>query len=245
MGIENYMIVLHDTHIHILGSRIRFDGTAASDRNDYRRSELLLRKIEAEFNLERTPSSHLVDRSRRSSHRRARSLKELHAVEKDGHSHKDFIRAAIEEALASVPDETRMRAALAEAGIDMTIELAADGTDYVLFGYHGHRHGPRSLGQGYSLTNLVQKGLRLSGPQTATAHQIPTSPWALDVAAEADQPRRSGNHDEAVRRLRGVGQTAREAIKRFRIAKRTKNAPPGPDSHDAGQLPDDEPPDVT
>ena len=244
MGIENYMIVLHDAHIHILGSRIRFDGTAASDRNDYRRSELLLRKIEAEFNLERTPSSHLVDRSRRSSHRRARSLKELHAVEKDGHSHKDFIRAAIEEALASVPDETRMRAALAEAGIDMTIELAADGTDYVLFGYHGHRHGPRSLGQGYSLTNLVQKGLQLSGPQNSSA-QIPVPPWALDVTAEADQPRRSGKHEEAVRRLRGVGHEAHEVIKRFRIAKRTKNAPPSPDRHDAGQLPDDEPPDVT
>ncbi|WP_413841843.1 MULTISPECIES: relaxase/mobilization nuclease domain-containing protein [Roseobacteraceae] len=244
MGIENYMIVLHDAHIHILGSRIRFDGTAASDRNDYRRSELLLRKIEAEFNLERTPSSHLVDRSRRSSHRRARSLKELHAVEKDGHSHKDFIRAAIEEALASVPDETRMRAALAEAGIDMTIELAADGTDYVLFGYHGHRHGPRSLGQGYSLTNLVQKGLQLSGPQNSSA-QIPVPPWALDVTAEADQPRRSGKHEEAVRRLRGVGHEAHEVIKRFRIAKRTKNAPPSSDRYNAEQLPDDEPPDVT
>ncbi|MBQ0743167.1 MAG: relaxase/mobilization nuclease domain-containing protein, partial [Pseudomonas sp.] len=231
MGIENYMIVLHDAHIHILGSRIRLDGTVAPDKNDYRRSELLLRKIEAEFNLARTPSSHLVDRSRRFTHQRARSMKEFHAVEKDGHSHKDFIRAAIEEALASVPDETRMRAALAEAGIDMTIELAADGTDYVLFGYHGHRHGPRSLGQGYSLTNLVQKGLQLSGPQNSSA-QIPVPPWALDVTAEADQPRRSGKHEEAVRRLRGVGHEAHEVIKRFRIAKRTKNAPPSPDRHD-------------
>jgi hypothetical protein len=245
MGIENYMIVLHDAHIHILGSRIRFDGTVASDKNDYRRSELLLRKIEAEFDLEQTPSSHLVDRSRRFTHQRARSMKELHAVENDGHSHKDFIRAAIEEALSRVPDETRMRAALAEAGIDMMIEQKADGTDYVLFGYHGHRHGPRSLGQGYSLTNLVQKGLRLSGLQTATAHQIPVPPWALDVAAEANQPRRPGNHDEAVRRLRGVEQGAREVINHFRIAKRTKNGPPDPDRHDAGQLSDDEPPDVT
>jgi hypothetical protein len=172
-------------------------------------------------------------------------MKELHAVEKAGTSHKDFIRAAIDEAMAGVPDETRMRAALAHAGVDMTIELAADGTPYVLFGFHGRQYGPRSLGQGYSLTNLVQKGLRLSGPQTATAHQIPTPPWALDVAAEADQPRRSHNHDEAVRRLRGVGQTALEAIERYRIAKRAKNGPPGPDRYDVGLLPDDEPPDVT
>ncbi len=243
MGIENYMIVLHDAHIHILGSRIRFDGTAASDRNDYRRSELLLRKIEAEFNLARTPSSHLVDRSRRFTHRRARTMKELHAVEKDGHSNKDFIRSAIDEALASVPDETRMRASLAQAGIDMTIDQTADGAPYVLFGFHGRQYGPRSLGQGYSLTNLVQKGLRLSGPQIATA-QIPVPPWALDVAAEADQTRRSQTHDEAVRRLRGIEQGAHEVITRFRSAKRTKNGPPDADRHNTGQLRDDEPPDV-
>jgi hypothetical protein len=245
MGIENYMIVLHDAHIHILGSRIRLDGTAASDRNDYRRSELLLRKIEAEFDLESTPSSHVVDEARRSSHRRARSMKELHAVEKSGTCHKDFIRAAIDEAMAGVPDETRMRAALAEAGIDMTIDQTADGAPYVLFGFHGRQYGPRSLGQGYSLTNLVQKGLRLSGPQNATARQIPVPPWALDAPPETKQPQRSHNHDEAVRRLRGVGQTALEAIERYRIAKRAKNGPPGPDRYDAGPLPDDEPPDVT
>lgn len=245
MGIENYMIVLHDAHIHILGSRIRFDGSAASDKNDYRRSELLLRKIEAEFDLQQNPSSHLVDRSRRFTHQRARSMKELHAVEKDGHSNKDFIRAAIDEAMAGVPDETRMRAALAEAGIDMTIDQTADGAPYVLFGFHGRQYGPRSLGRGYSLTSLMEKGLQLSGPQTATAHQIPTPPWALDAPPETDQTQRSHNHDEAVRRLRGVGHEAHEVITRFRSAKRTKNGPPDPDRHDTGQLRDDEPPDVT
>lgn len=245
MGIENYMIVLHDAHIHILGSRIRFDGTVAPDKNDYRRSELLLRKIEAEFNLARTPSSHLVDRSRRFTHRRARSMKELHAVEKDGHSQKDFIRSAIDKALASVPDEVRMRASLAKAGIDMTIDQTGDGAPYVLFGFHGRQYGLRSLGQGYSLTSLVEKGLQLSGPQTATAHQIPVPPWALDVAAEASQPRRSGKHEEAVRRLRGVGHEAHRVIERYRILKRTNSAPLGPDRHNGSQAPDDEPPDVT
>jgi hypothetical protein len=137
MGIENYMIVLHDAHIHILGSRTRLDGTAASDKNDYRRSELLLRKIEAEFDLECTPSSHVVDEARRSSHRRARSLKELHAIGKYGSSHKDFIRAAIDEALAKEPDETCMRASLAQAGIDMTIERASGGAAYIRFSFHG------------------------------------------------------------------------------------------------------------
>jgi hypothetical protein len=101
------------------------------------------------------------------------------------------------------------------------------------------------LGQGYSLTSLVEKGLQLSGHQTANAHQIPTPPWALDVAAEADQPRRSGKHDEAIRRLRGFDQEAHKVIERYRIRKRTNSAPPGPDSQDAREVPDDEFPDVT
>lgn len=244
MGIENYMIVLHDAHIHILGSRIRLDGTAASDRNDYRRSELLLRKIEAEFDLKRTPSSHIVNRARRQSHRRARSLKELHAIGKDGTSHKDYIRNTLDELLAKAPDVKHLEAALAEAGIDMTIDQALDGSAHVLFGFHGRQYGQRSLGQGYSLTNLVEKGLQLGGPQSTSA-QIPVPPWALDAPPETDQPRRSHNHDEAVRRLRSVDQEAHEVIERYRIRGRTKNARPSPDSHDARQLPDDEPPDVT
>jgi|TARA_R110002126_G_scaffold86592_3_gene209099 hypothetical protein len=243
MGVENYMVVLHDAHIHILGSRIRIDGTAASDKNDYRRSELLLRKIEAEFDLERTPSSHVVNRARRSTHRRARSLKELHAIGKDGTSCKDFIRSSIDELLTKAPDETHLKAALAEVGVVMTIEQAVDGAAYVLFDFGGRQYGKRSLGQGFSLANLVEKGLQLSGPQSTSA-QLPRPPWALDGAPETPKLQGSGNHEEAVRRLRGFEEEVHDAIERYRNCERTENAPPGADRYEAGQAPDDEPPDV-
>ena len=243
MGIENYMIVLHDAHIHIIGSRIHLDGTAASDKWDYRRSEILLRKIETQFGLACTPSSHVVDPSRRSKHQRARSLKELHSVRRDGISYKDFIRTAIDDALAKAPDEAHLRTALAEVGINMTIEQAADGAAYVLFGFRGRQYGQRSLGQGYSLTNLAEKGLQLSGPQSASAH-VPRPPWTIDQGPESKELRIAGNHEEAVRRVREFGREAHQAIERYRARNITKNAPPGPDDG-SGPEPDDEFPDVT
>ncbi|MEQ5828859.1 relaxase/mobilization nuclease domain-containing protein [Sulfitobacter sp. NFXS29] len=243
MQIENYMIVLHDAHIHIIGSRIRLDGTAVSDTFDYRRSELLLRKIETQFGLAPTPSSHVVDKARQLTHQRARSLKELHAVRRDGISHKDLIRTSIDEALAKTPDEAQLRTVLAEAGIDMMIEQAADGTTYVHFWFRGRQYGQRSLGQGYSLTNLAKKGLQLSGPQGAFAH-VPRPPWAIDQGPESKELRLAGNHEEAVRRVREFGREAHQAIERYRARNITKNAPPGPDDG-SGPEPDDEFPDVT
>lgn len=38
-------------HIHILASRIRYDGTVVSDSSNYKRSEALCRKLEVKYNL--------------------------------------------------------------------------------------------------------------------------------------------------------------------------------------------------
>lgn len=244
MGIENYMIVLHDAHLHIIGSRIRLDGTAASDTFDYRRSELLLRKIETEFGLAPTPFSHVVDKARQLTHQRARSLKELHAVRRDGSSHKDFIRTAIDDALTRTPDEAHLRTALAEVGIHMTIEQAADGAAYVLFGFRGRHFGQRSLGQGYSLTHLLAKGLQLSGPQSASA-QLARPPWALNEASNSKEPQIAGHHEEAVRRLRGFGREAHQVVDRYRARDGAEHPPSGSDLYGAGSEPDDKPPDVS
>lgn len=63
MGFENcgYVLIKHDEeadgeavrppHVHILACRIRPDGSTVSDQNNYRRSERLIREIEAQFGL--------------------------------------------------------------------------------------------------------------------------------------------------------------------------------------------------
>ena len=63
MGFENcgYVLIKHDEeadgeairppHVHILACRVRPDGSTVSDQNNYRRSERLIREIEAQFGL--------------------------------------------------------------------------------------------------------------------------------------------------------------------------------------------------
>lgn len=244
MEIENFLIVLHDAHIHILGSRIRLDGTAAPDQWDYRRSELLLRTIETQFGLAPTRSSHLVDRARGVPHQRARTLKELHAVRRDGRSHKDFIRRSIDDALAEGIDAAQLRTVLAEAGIEMVLEQAADGAGSVLFGFQGRLYGARSLGQGYSLTNLLVRGLQLGGPQNARA-QLPTPPWALDEGVSRKKPQGVGHHEDALRRLRGFGREAHQVIDRYRARDVAQHPSPSSDPSGAGPEPEEKPPDVS
>ena len=243
MGLQNYMIVLHDAHIHILSSRIRADGTAASDRWDYRRSELLLRKIEIEFDLPRTLSSHLVKEARRSTHSRARSLREIRAISRDGASNKDFIRRVIDSALSRSGDEAHFTMALAEQGIDMTIKQREGAKASVLFGFRGRLWGPRALGRGYGLAGLVAKGLQISSPRYLSGN-LPKPPWAACHPPEIKQSGRAGHHEEAVKRLRRFAQDARRTIIGFRD-QGGPNQRPGSGLHGPEQEGADKPPDVT
>jgi hypothetical protein len=63
MGLDNnqYVMTRHtDTeheHIHILANRIRFDGEVTTDSHDYRRQEVLMRKIEKDYELQQLEPS--------------------------------------------------------------------------------------------------------------------------------------------------------------------------------------------
>jgi len=244
MGLDHYMIVLHSGHIHILASRIRSDGTAASDRWDYRRGERILRKIERDFDLIAASSSHVVDITRRFQHRRAQSLSEIHATANNGTLHKDFVRRAIDEALIGTPDEAQFNAKLAEVGIDATIEQPQDRAAYVLFGFGGRLYGRRALGQGYALDNLVERGLQINRSQCISAN-IPTPPWALRASSEGQKILDSENNDESVQRLKSFGEKAHQTIESFRDRMLARDGPPEDDVHRPGLEPDDEPPDIT
>jgi hypothetical protein len=226
MGLENYLIVLHDNHIHIIASRIRLDGTAAPDRCDYRRSEALLRQIETQFGLEKTPSSHLLDPTRRAVHRRARSLAGYHAIARDGGpSHKDYLRAAIDRALSDHILDAEFTTQLAALGINVTVEAQLSNSPYVLFTYRGRTYGRRALGQGYRLDHLLQRGLRtknFNGGPLAVARP----PWANETAPTASPTeRRNNDHLRAREGLRKLGREVEETIERFR----SRHGSPTPD----------------
>lgn len=59
---DNQFIILRHfdekhQHIHILANRVRFDGTVVSDGNNYKRSEVVVRKLEKQFKLSITKGS--------------------------------------------------------------------------------------------------------------------------------------------------------------------------------------------
>lgn len=62
MGFGNapWLAVVHqDTdhqHMHLMACRVGFDGKTISDANDFRKSEAIVRKLEAEFGLQATPA---------------------------------------------------------------------------------------------------------------------------------------------------------------------------------------------
>ncbi len=179
MGLENYLIVRHGDHIHIVASRIRLDGSAASDSNDYRRSELLLRQIEHQFELKRTQSSHLIDLEKRRFHRRTRSMSETFAITNDdGKSHKDYVRDSIDQALTEgcAPADIHLR--LADCGIKMIAKDSSPNASSARYFYRGRTYGPKSLGQGYSFESLRARRVPPSPESGAAPEGILNPPWA-------------------------------------------------------------------
>lgn len=179
MGLENYMIVRHDDHIHIVASRIRLDGSAASDSHNYRRSELVLRRIERQFNLKRTQSSHLIDLEKRRFHRRTRSMSETFAITNDdGKSHKDYVRDSIDQALTEgcAPADIHLR--LADCGIKMIAKDSSPNASSARYFYRCRTYGPKSLGQGYSFESLRARSVPRAPEIGVAGEDIFNPPWA-------------------------------------------------------------------
>lgn len=213
MGLENYLIVRHDDHIHIVASRIRLDGSAASDSNDYRRSELLLRQIEHQFELKRTQSSHLMDLEKRRFHRRTRSMSETFAITNDdGKSHKDYVRDSIDQALAEGCFASDIRMRLADFGIKMTVKNCSTSGPSALYAYRGRTYGPKSLGQGYSFESLRARIDRVAPKNHAVEEDAINPPWASLKSSEG-QPRMSVSYRELTLKKLGEQRAKSKAIR--------------------------------
>lgn len=212
MGLENYLIVRHDDHIHIVASRIRLDGSAASDSHDYRRSELVLRRIERQFNLKRTQSSHLMDLEKRRFHRRTRSMSETFAITNDdGKSHKDYVRDSIDQALAEGCFASDIRMRLADFGIKMTVKNCSTSGPSALYAYRGRTYGPKSLGQGYSFESLRARIDRVAPKNHAVEEDAINPPWANLKSGEG-RPRVSISYREQALKKLGEQRAKSKAI---------------------------------
>ena len=145
MGFDNNLYGIwkhHDAdhqHIHVLASRIRYDGSVVSDSNNYRRSESLCRQLEKKYGLAIVPSSD-------ESQERAPNKDELEMVQRTG---KPSDRMLMQE---------RVKLALAKSNsIDGFIKNCQEQGVYLLF------NQSKSTGRVSGITYVMDNGFLAKG----------------------------------------------------------------------------------
>jgi hypothetical protein len=170
LSCSQYLIARHhDTlheHIHIIASRIRMDGSVVSDSWDYRRSEVIVRQLEKEFNLEPTPCSNervaLIATEQgietTVSDRRAPNQKQKHH-----HSGKPTVKqqlaALIDEACSDSPTVTQLIGRLQHQGVKVFPQFSTRGLfkEALAFELDGLKFAGNKLGSAYSFPGLQKK----------------------------------------------------------------------------------------
>jgi hypothetical protein len=170
LSCSQYLIARHhDTkheHIHIIASRIRMDGSVVSDSWDYRRSEVIVRQLEKEFNLEPTPCSNsrvaLIATEQgietTVSDRRAPNQKQKHH-----HSGKPTVKqrlaALIDEACSDSPTVKQLIGRLQHQGVKVFPQFSTRGLfkEAIAFELDGVKVAGNKLGSAYSFPGLQKK----------------------------------------------------------------------------------------
>ena len=151
---NQYVIYRHtDTehdHIHIIANRIRVtDGSAVSDSWNYRRSEILVRQLERQFELSPTQCS--WEKSKRSP-----TTGEMRRQKRTGEVNKrNQIQNGIEQSLADNPTLVEFIGRLKEKGISVRLKKSKeDKIEGISYGLEGVAFQGRQLGKDYTWTSL-------------------------------------------------------------------------------------------
>lgn len=204
MGFDGYAIIRHDDHVHIAASRIRLDGSVVSDRWDWKASERLVREIEQRFGLIQVEASHLLEPERATTHRQAPGMAEIALAEKGAAPAAEQVRDLVEAALVGGPTATEFVRRLELAGVEVLPNVASTGKLHG-FAYRvdGHNFTSGGLGRGYTLANLLKRGLTYEPDRDlATLDQA-----RARAAARSDRGADAG----ADRRVDGGGADHRDA----------------------------------
>ena len=149
-------------HIHIVASRIKFDGNVVSDSWDYLKAQSVTRTIAAKYNLSIAPvSSNAIarDLSHHSSveatvsYNRSPSIRQLKADRKKP-SFKQIIAKAIEDALSSSSNVTEYAYSLYRHGVVTSAKF--DGQELLGFSYayQGKYVAGNQISRRYSWNNI-------------------------------------------------------------------------------------------
>lgn len=162
MGFTNNQFIVSrhtDTehpHIHILVNRISLDGSVVSDSHDYKRQEVIMRKLEKEYGLVQVPSSHEVGR-------KSPTKGEVeHSLRTNQPSTRMILQNMIDTALS--PSHNTNFLTFSEnlnlQGIEIKLNKASTGTvNGISFSLNGVSFKGSQLGKAYTWKSLQIRGL--------------------------------------------------------------------------------------
>lgn len=167
---SQYMIARHlDTnheHIHIIASRIRMDGSVVPDSWDYRRSEVVVRRLEQEFGLEATPCSNDLVASCVQAEGIEATVSERRAMTRRQKHHASglppvtqMLADAIDEAASDYPTVTELIGRLQQQGVTVHPQFSTRGNfkEAIAFELNGVKVAGWKLGKAYSFPGLLSK----------------------------------------------------------------------------------------
>jgi len=160
MGFQNspHVVIQHRgtkrDHIHILTSRIDFDGKVISEWQSKQRAEKVMREVEQKYDLERLPMSCEVTRA-------APSRGELEVYERTGRmSAKLSLQGHVERALKDGPTATEFIEKLQRVGVETIPNLQSTGrVSGISFRQGEELMKGSDLGRGFSWGALQKRGL--------------------------------------------------------------------------------------
>lgn len=159
MGFDDnqYIIYRHDDqshqHIHIVANRVKFSGDLVSDSKDYKRSELLVRKLEQKYGLSLLPEKPLERRA-------ALTQNEIEKTFRTGKAPvKSILQHQLMEALkrSGNIEEFIHQLQSREIGPKFNISKTTGRVSGVSFSYAGVVYKGSSLGRQYSWNNIMKQ----------------------------------------------------------------------------------------
>ena len=212
LSCSQYLIARHhDTlheHIHIIASRIRMDGSVVSDSWDYRRSEVIVRQLEKEFNLEPTPCSNSrvaqkVEEkgiSTTVADRRAPTQKQKHH-DSGFPTVKQRLASLIDEACSDSPTVTQLIGRLQHQGVIVHPQFSTKGLfkEAIAFELDGVKVAGNKLGSAYSFPGLMRRrGVSYDPERDKSALRAALSGEVVQLqASESDKPQLPTSYEQA------------------------------------------------
>ncbi len=195
MGFKDsqYVVTKHtDTehpHIHVLANRVTMSGEVVSDSHDYKRQEVLMRRLEREYGLSQVVPS-------KEASRKAMSKGEIEHVLRTGEaSARTCLQEMVDKVLKESPELRTFINRLAQDGVETKLNQASTGRiSGISFSLDGVALKGSDLGKSYTWNSLQKRGLHHEQIRYGAGHELGFEQGAGEGTSDSRQrTERGGN----------------------------------------------------